>query len=1198
MVTTRMNAQVFLKAIHIQGFKSFADKIKLELQPGMSVIVGPNGSGKSNIADAVRWVLGEQSAKSLRGTKMEDIIFSGSTMRRPVGMAEVSLIFDNSSGLFPLDYQEVVITRRVYRDGEGQFFINKTPCRLKDIQELFMDTGSGKEGFSIIGQGRIEEILNLKSEERRLLIEEVAGISKFRLRKKEAQKKMEETQQNVERLNDIITEVESRIGPLAQQAEAARQSKVLTGELESSEISLLVNELSETNNRLLKAENTLEHLKNEFAVITTQNTEEEDKSIRSKYAMNQLEQKVQDLQGEVYSLENNVKEASHELSLMTERKGFVQDQVGRLQKEITTAEERLRESKQKISDLEEKKRCLQETLEQANITLNDHVNHLAELRAVTGEEQLEDLKSEMFEVLTQKSRLSNELMEIEHKESSYLRQKEQLSEEVRLKEEERDSLQSFILQQEEEMRNIEDREKEVLKTIRDIKSQIDVKNHEFRVMEESYAALLRQIDQASARLHALQTLEENMDGYHKGVRETILAGRNGQIKCRGIYGTVAENIEVNEKFELAVETALGSALQNIIVETTEDGKECISYLKKTNNGRATFLPMDAIQGNRHPVDQLKTNKGFEGLAVDLISFDKKFTNIMEFLLGRILVASDMDTAITLAKANNYRVRVVTLQGDQVNIGGSLTGGSARGQRSGLLSRAREIEDLGHNISEMKGLLEQKKQDGMVWKQELEDLNRSQIKMDDELKGLSESKRIIALERKHKEEAVNRLTENIRLQNYDFKETTRHIEELYSLKDAKVKQIAAAEEQVSNLQTQQREMERVVKETAALVQEVAEQITSSKVEAARWEQERDQTSRLVDEESARLRVIEDSITEKQSEISSLESAQQELINGQAEAEKSIEVHNENLNKKTLVLVQLRKEKETLSADSIRKEEELQIMRRKAKEIEQQLHQNELRITRWQAEWENGCTRLEEEYNLTWEKAKSYITEEKKDLLQERISVLKQQIEELGPVNYTALDEYPETIKRFEFLNSQCSDLVQAGRSLQQLIDDLDKNMTERFKEGFKAVNQAFQEVFKDLFHGGFAELQLDDPNNLLETGVRIIAQPPGKRAQLLSLLSGGERAFTAIALLFAFLKVKPSPFCVLDEIEAALDESNVKRFVQYLRRLSNSTQFILISHRRGTMESADWLFGITMEESGVSKLLAVELDEQLNDSVSA
>lgn len=1192
-MTARKNAQVFLKAIQIQGFKSFADRIRLDLQPGLSVIVGPNGSGKSNVADAVRWVLGEQSAKSLRGSKMEDVIFAGSTARRPVGMAEVSLVFDNSTGLFPLDYEEVVITRRVYRDGEGQYFINRSPCRLKDIQELFLDTGSGKEGFSIIGQGRVEEILNLKAEERRLLIEEVAGISKFRLRKKEALKKLEETEQNVSRLSDIISEVEARIEPLAKQAEVAKVSKELNTELESSEIKLIVNELSETNNKLRKSQNSSEELNMELTVLSTAIAEEENVSIRGKYELNQLEQRVQNLQGEVYTLENQVKEAVHELSLMSERQGYAQEQLSRLEREIRDAEDKLTESRDKLTKLAEKETTLEDTLQKESDRLKEREAHLAELRNLSGGERLEDLKTEIFEELAQKSKLTNQLAEIEHQKITFLRQEEQLVQEIAVKEEERNLLLKDIAKQDEEKLTFENKETELSKRLDRTKDEQAHKKEEQFSLEEKASALTRKIDQAGARLNALQTLEENLEGYQKGVREIIFAYRKGEIHSGPIYGTVAENVEVEAKYELAAETSLGGALQNIIVKTTEDGKKCIAHLKKTNNGRATFLPLDAIKGGRYSLDN-KTlqHQGFQGLAVDLVKYDKRFNEVMESLLGRILVADNMDSAIEIARINNYRVRVVTLQGDQVNPGGSLTGGSTRSQNSGLLSRAREIEELSASIGKLNTELGAKKREVMLKKKELEELLRAKEDIETELKGLSEAKGIMAVDRKHKEERKGRLEESLRMTAYELTNVRTQFKELSKGKLEIDKLMELSGQRIDELQTEQTNLEKLLKETNAEIQKLAEQITSGKVESARWEQELNQTRQLIREEKERVQSSYNLIGEKKTELSSVVQVQEELSKGQSEAEESIRVTTQQLNDQKFRLVELRKEREIRSAETIQQEEEVQMKRRQAKDMEQQLHQNELRITRWQTEWETGCVRLQEEYNLSWEEALIYQTEEKKEPLLERILSLKQQIEELGPVNYTALDEYPEALKRFDFLTTQKNDLVDAGDSLLGLIGELDRSMIERFEEGFRAVNEAFKEVFQQLFNGGYAELQMDDPENLLETGVKIIAQPPGKKAQLLSLLSGGERSFTAIALLFAFLKVKPSPFCLLDEIEAALDEANVKRFVQYLHTLSEHTQFIVISHRRGTMESADRLYGITMEESGVSKLLTVELEERV------
>lgn len=1193
-MTARKNSQVFLKSIQIQGFKSFADKIKLDLQPGLSVIVGPNGSGKSNVADAVRWVLGEQSAKSLRGNKMEDIIFAGSSARKPVGMAEVSLIFDNSTGLFPLDYEEVVITRRVYRDGEGQFLINRTPCRLKDIQELFLDTGSGKEGFSIIGQGRVEEILNLKAEERRLLIEEVAGISKFRLRKKEALKKLEDTEQNISRLSDIISEVEARIEPLAKQAEVAKISKELTAELNDTEINLIVNELGETSSKLKKSREHLEQLNVELTALTTRIAEEEALAIRNKYALNQLEQRVQDVQAEVYALENKVKEAAHELALLSERQGYVKDQLCRLAKEISAEEEKAKQGQEKLSLLSEREAELTKALGEISGDLAEKEANLLKLKSISGDSRLEELKSEIFEALAEKSKVTNELAEFDHEKQTLRKREEQLNQDSKKKEEEKELLDQAIKQLTEERQEIQKKENEVEQRLTILKQEIDKAKTQKDQLAEKALVLSRNLDQKAARLTALEALEENMEGYQKGVKETIFAYRQGEINCSSLYGTVAENIEVKPEYELALETSLGSALQNILVKTTEDGKKCIAYLKKTNKGRATFLPLDAIKGGRYTLDrQTLSHPGFKGLAVDLVRYDKRFQAVMEFLLGRIIIADNMDSAAEIARANNYRVRVVTLLGDQVNPGGSLTGGSTKSQNSGLLSRAREIEELTELIKTITSELETQKQAILLKQQNIDGLFLTKGKLEKELTELSEAQGILAVDRKHKEERADRLAEELLASTYELKEVSNQYHEICGKELVLNEEREVCDQKIKDLYGQQAELEELVKQTNWQIQDLSEEITGLKVEAAKWEQQLKQTRQLLTEETERLMASTQLIEEKTAELEKQHRFEEELISGQAEAEVLIQTVTGELDERKLNLVELRQEREVLAAATIRQEEEVQIKQRRAKEMEQQLHQTELRITRWQTEWEAGSARLLEEYGLSWEEALPYQTQEKKELLQEKITQLKSRIEELGPVNYTSLEEYPETLKRFDFLTSQKNDLVEAGNSLLELIAELDKSMMERFEVGFRAVNEAFQEVFRQLFNGGYAELQLDDPDNLLETGVKIIAQPPGKKAQLLSLLSGGERSFTAIALLFAFLKVKPSPFCLLDEIEAALDEANVKRFVQYIQTLSDQTQFILISHRRGTMESADRLYGITMEESGVSKLLTVELEERVS-----
>jgi len=773
------------------------------------------------------------------------------------------------------------------------------------------------------------------------------------------------------------------------------------------------------------------------------------------------------------------------------------------------------------------------------------------------------------------------------------RQKEQLVKEIKTKEEQKTNLEKELREQEQKQNEYKEKEHQLVQKLESIQLELQQQKNLFLAFEEQKKLLQRKSDQAAARLNALRNLEDNLEGYHQGVRETIFAVREGKIQCSGLYGTVADNIDVDAKYELAVETALGNALQNIILETTEDGKKCIDYLRRTNKGRATFLPLDAIQGGKISLNtSTNTHKGFLGLAVDLIHFDSRFKNVMDFLLGRVIVANNLDSAIELARLNNYRYRVVTLLGDQVNIGGSMTGGSTKSQNSGLLSRSREIEQISHLLAELKTEEENLTQKITESKEIIDKVTAAKESLENDIKSLQEVQRISVYEQKHLEERVRQLEESLRILSYDINDVETALKDtMPKINDLK-KSLESSEQKISRLRSEQIELDKLVKESNVQIKEFNEKMTAAKVEVARREQELQQIRQVCLENEQQLTLTREVIKQKTEEIITLEKSYQQLEKEQLDLEKSIEELSTDLDNKKYTLTQLRKEKELHSSNAIKLEERINDLRRQAREKEQQLHQLELRTARWQTEWDTGISRLQEEYSLSWETAKSnYRPNSGKESLQSLIQTLKVQIAELGPVNHTALEEYPATLNRYEFLTAQRDDLVEASNSLLELIQSLDQNMTERFAVGFKDVNQAFQEVFTELFQGGKAELVLDDPVNLLETGINIIAQPPGKKAQLLSLLSGGERAFTAIALLFAFLKVKPCPFCLLDEIEAALDEANVRRFIRYLHKLSTRTQFIVISHRRATMEAADTLYGITMEESGVSKLLTVALSEE-------
>ncbi|GAB6152311.1 chromosome segregation protein SMC [Desulfosporosinus burensis] len=1193
------NFPVFLKGIHIQGFKSFADRVKLELGQGLSVIVGPNGSGKSNVADAVRWVLGEQSAKSLRGAKMEDVIFSGSTQRRQVGMAEVALIFDNSTGIFPLDFREVTITRRVYRDGESQYLINKALSRLKDIQELFMDTGAGKEGFSIIGQGRVEEILNLKSEERRSLIEEAAGITKFRFRKREALKRLDDTVLNLQRLEDIVQEIEDQLTPLAAQAQVAEQSLALSEEQKRLEILGVVLDITEVKQKLSAGESNSETLQAALMSVQAALALKESLNIEDKVNLKHSDETIQRQQNEVFQAEQALNALKHELNLRVERAGYFADQITRLARERFVDEERLKDVLERIKALEAKQSVLKHTVGKAQQNVMLQEERLSEARRNNGTKEIEQLKTDLFDALSEQSHSSNQLTGTQHTLSSLEQQVRQLEQELLQKEKELGTLQDRHLAQEKEQLEIETAlritDQERLRLVDELEK---LKRHG-QEKQQHVQRLMNQADQTRARLQALQALEDNLEGYQRGVREVMLAKKKGIPAGEGLCGTVAELINVKEDYELALETALGAGLQNIVAESEQAAKAAIHYLKSRQLGRATFLPLDVIQGSQMSVlPAVQKDPGFVGIALDLISSEEKYRPALASLLGRITVVTDMDAATRVARFSGYKLRIVTLEGDQVHPGGSLSGGSVQRKGGNLLGRSREIESLAETLSRLKNEGRQKEQERAKIEAEQ---GRIQAVIEQLTQEQREKQEYLVMLRTQLDSAstqIRRFKEDVQIASHRYQGAIEQKAELSLAMEGLKDRFEAAEKKSISLREALHKREREAKTAAESLEVVGEQLTQEKIQLAKWEQELSQCLETLDQERLVFQENEASLKLK---IKNLEEVQ--LANSGVDDEKTaliIQLEEQSQSQAALqfLLMQKRQEREVLATRVLEWEADIQKKREEAHTHEQRLHANELRVARWETEWQTGITRLSEEFSLSWEEAMIYKSVEERTTIGQRIQELKQQIKALGPINQAAIEAYPKMLSRHEFMLNQREDLVEANQTLRQLIAELDKIMMERFAESFNAVNQAFKDVFKELFKGGSAELCLVDPEHLLETGVEIIVQPPGKKQQLLSLLSGGERALTAIALLFALLRVKPSPFCLLDEIEASLDDANVQRFAEYIHRLSHSTQFIVISHRKGTMESADVLYGITMEESGVSKLLSVQLDDRTHRDESA
>lgn len=1193
------NLPVFLKAITIQGFKSFADRVKLELGYGLNVIVGPNGSGKSNVADAVRWVLGEQSVKSLRGTKMEDFIFTGTVNRRPVGMAEVSLVFDNTTGIFPLEFQELTITRRLYRNGEGQFFINKSACRLKDIQELFMDTGAGKEGFSIIGQGRVDEILNSRSEERRFIIEEAAGITKFRTRKREALKRLDNSEQNLLRVEDILQEIETQLGPLEAQALIAERSLELEAQKKLSEVQMVVGNLAEVRKKLAGAQADANEFKTRLVKAMAEMADTESKYLQKKSALDYCEQKLQKQQDEANISEQTHNSLTHDLDIRQERYRYLQERIMGLEQEISKENQRLASSTDRIKALEDKQLILKRTIEAARSSLAEDEQKLKFAGEANQTGLIEDLKAELFELLSEKANCSNEIKSISQILNNLNYQDDQIKRESSHIVQGLEINRNLLETKNNELLNLQKREGTRQSEEADLRIKLGKTEEAIKESTLKLNSFLRKADMSGARWQALRTLEDSHEGYQQGVREIMLARKKGVSACAALYGTVAELLEVEEKLELAIEISLGGALQNVIAKTADDARQAITFLKNNQLGRATFLPLDVIQANVLKLNkEVTADPGFVGIALDLVKYHEDFRPAIEFLLGKIIIVKDMQAATRIAGITRYKVRIVTLDGDQVNLGGSLTGGSVRRQRGNLLGRSREITGLREELNQLElkikaqkvicADLEADKQDN---KDRLEELAQ-------EKKELSEKISLIRINIQGLEKQNKRWEEEVNLALLREKEIA--LERAESEEKAKLisARLEFIEQKTGGVKTDLNKYEQKIRESSEQIKALSEKITGMKIQVAKWEQEFKQSEDFLVQEKNYFREIENILKRK---LVEQDTFNMDDINFKREIEDLTKVLEEKsmvLEKNSLSLSLLRQERESLLIRLKDCEQIMQSRRQSIQSFEQKIHAAELRSARLEAEWETGSTRLIEEFALSWEEAGSYLTDLEHQFLRQKIQEIRQQIEELGPVNQASLEEYPKMLQRRDFLSSQHQDLIKANRSLRQLITELDKTMSLRFQEGFEAVNEAFKDVFRELFEGGKAELKLAEPEDLLNSGVEIIAQPPWKKPQTLSLLSGGERALTAIALLFALLRVKPSPFCILDEIEASLDDTNIQRFARYLRRLCDLTQFVVISHRKGTMESADVLYGITMEDSGVSKLLSVQLDEFADDMASA
>lgn len=1181
---------MILKALEMQGFKSFPDKTVLEFNKGITAVVGPNGSGKSNISDAVRWVLGEQSTKTLRGSKMEDVIFSGTDVRKAKGFAEVTLRLDNTDRSLNKDSDEVSVTRRYYRSGDSEYLVNGESARLRDVNELFMDTGLGRDGYSIVGQGKIADMVSPKASERRDMLEEAAGISHFRYRRGDAIKRLAQAEENLVRLRDILSELESRVGPLKAQSEKAQKFIVLAGERKNLEIGIWLNTIDKTGEKMRDQEHKIEiaeashkeaqdELSKIGEMIDKAADGTRDINIKLEEIRNSasgFEEKLSDIDSQIKVAENSILHNNETIERINRDKAAENETEQNIDAAVSAAQECIQKAEEQIADATRQMDELSKQEETYRLSSSEFSDRAA---ALSGE--ISALSVRLADCRVTAETANSSIEEIRSRISS-------IDESMGTRKDDYDALLKRKADAEAELKEIQDE-------IVSVKNAIDGYTLRFENRGKKADSVKLAIDEKQRELHKgqdrvrlLEDLEKNMEGYFGAVKAVMKESGRGAL--RGIYGPVSQLITVKDKYSAAIETALGAAVQNIVVDNETDAKRAMGFLKEHRAGRATFLPITAIKGRVLSEQGLDDQYGFVSIASDLVSYDNKYSEIIRWLLGRTAVAEDIDSAIAIAKKYSYRFRIVTLDGQVINAGGSMTGGS-RVQNAGILSRGNEIERLKGSLASM-----QKELDGMLSDYKLLSEDASAAKA--ELEG-AEGDLLRA-----KEENIRREGE-LKLASDKLASVSSGVKELLEEKETLEKRIEsvssgaeAARSQIDELketlENKEKELESITGDSKTLQknrEEVASKAAEIRLRIVSLQKDveanTDEITRLKNRKTGHL----DRLSELDGEIREIEEKNDELraLTERLSAdEKALKANHGDAQNQINELISQRDELEK-QANDLRLHE-----RAKSEERERlsgDIARLEERKIAMRNEYDNLTSKLYDEYQLTRREAAALEIEiDDYSLAAKRLAELKSQIRALGSVNVSAIEEYKEVSERYEFLSWQINDVETSRAELNKMIDDLTGKMAEQFREQFNRINSCFGQTFIELFGGGKAELRLEDERDVLGSDIEIKVQPPGKNVQNINLLSGGEKGLSAIALLFAILKVTPAPFCIFDEVEAALDDVNVSRYAQYVRRMTKNTQFILITHRRGTMEEADVLYGVTMQEKGVSKLLELKTAE--------
>lgn len=1180
---------MFLKSLEIQGFKSFPDKTVLNFEKGITAVVGPNGSGKSNISDAIRWVLGEVSSKALRGSKMEDVIFGGAVSRRPLGYAEVSLSLDNAGRELQYDGDEVKITRRYYRSGESDYELCGKAVRLKDIHELLMDTGLGRDGYSIIGQGKIEEIVAAKSEDRREIFEEAAGISKYRYRKEDSQRRLADTEENLVRLRDIISELDSRVGPLREQAKKAKKYIELAGEKKKLEVGLWLNTLDKQRETLREHENRIGYARAQYDTIC-ENLDGIQKEIERAYLDSQKKAAIiEQCRVKSRELYDEAVKKHAEIDILKNDMARNNEEMERLDAEIKEAEGSGGKNEDEISRLRGE-------IDKKNSEAGEIANRLSEFESGISDilKQSEGLSGELEKAGAELSALtmrqSDARIEKNGAVSSIAHLKERagtVDGEIELRrrraEEIKRGLEQCAAKGEKRGEDAQSLENEK----RGYELKLKSKKERLARLDETIRSFSLGRDGKLQRASMLEDLERSMEGFSQSVKAVMREKARGRLA--GIHAPVSKIIQVRPDCTVAVETALGFSAQHIVVDNEESAKAAIGMLKRANAGRATFLPVTSVHGTVISYNGLSQENGFVGIASELVSYDAAYTGIVRSLLGRTAVAQDLDCAVRIAKKYGYRFRIVTLDGQLVNAGGSMTGGSIK-HGAGLLSRAADIKKLREEAAEINKRIDAASGERSAAAREVSAIEASVsgingeltcaqediIRLSAEKRGLEQQS--IQADREIESLLKEKSESNLRINTYEYTVTQKD-DEIKNLNE-KIEEIQRRAETLGGNRN------RLMKMREERAEKIAE-LRLKKVSCEKDAEVLKQNMQSIMRESTNVmqRVRELRIRKQKLDENNLTASENIKTLGKEE-----ETLRRESDEKTAESGKIAGQREQAEQESAKLRDRERAATGEREKLSGELARLEERRSSVRADYDSIIARLLDEYELTRSEAEKEVPKiEDVPAAKKRLYELKGNIKSLGQVNVGAIDEYAEVSKRYEFMKEQTDDVEKSKRELEALIETLTGKMREIFKEQFEVINRNFSETFVELFGGGSARLELTQPDDILSSGIEIIVQPPGKIIKNLSMLSGGERAFVAIALYFAILKVRPSPFCVLDEIEAALDDANVARFAAYLRRMCGSTQFIVITHRRGTMDGADVLYGVTMQDEGVSKLLTLDVD---------